>query len=162
MPNHHRDIFLLRHAHAEAQAAGQSDFDRPLSELGARQAALTADWLSTRLAPGTRVLCSPSVRTQQTLGALQDKLDGLNVQVEASIYEANPGALLMLLDREFDASTLLLVGHNPGLESAVALLSAGRSNEARGMAVGAVAHLRLRDGAAIEPGAAELVSFWSP
>lgn len=162
MPNHFRDIYLLRHAHAEAQAAGQSDFDRPLSELGRRQAAQSAQWLKSHISPATRVLCSPSVRTQQTLQALKDQLEGLQPRIEASIYEASPGALLMLLDREFDARELLLVGHNPGLESAVALLSAGRSNEARGMAVGAIAHLRLRDGAAIEPGAAELISFWSP
>jgi phosphohistidine phosphatase SixA len=162
MPNHFRDIFLLRHAHADAQLAGQSDFDRPLSDLGKRQAEQSATWLKSHLGGATRVLCSPAVRTQQTLQALLDQLEGLQPRMEASIYEASPGALLMLLDREFDARSLLLVGHNPGLESAVALLSAGRSNDARGMPVGAIAQLRLRDGAAIEPGAAELVNFWSP
>lgn len=162
MPNHFRDIYLLRHAHAQTQLAGQSDFDRPLSELGLQQAGQSAQFLKTLLAAGTRVLCSPAVRTQQTLHAVQEQVEGLDVRTEAAIYEASPGTLLMLLDREFDARVLLVVGHNPGLESAVALLSAGRSNDARGMAVGAIAHLRVRDGSAVEPGAAELISFWSP
>ena len=162
MPNHFRDIFLLRHAHAEAPLAGQSDFDRPLSALGKRQVEDAATWLQGRLGPATRVLCSPALRTQQTLDQLQTRVSDLQVRTEADIYDASPGTLLMLLDREFDARCLLLIGHNPGLESAVALLSAGRSNEARGMPVAAIARLRLRDGAPVEPGSAELVEFWSP
>ena len=158
---HQRELFLLRHAHAEAQGAGQSDFDRPLSRLGREQASHVAEWLQARARP-LRVLCSPALRTQETLSILEATLGPLNARIEPGIYEASPGTLLMLLDREIDAECVLLIGHNPGLESSVALLSAGRSSEARGMPTAAIAHLRLVEGKGIEPGAAELVEFWSP
>lgn len=157
-----RDVILLRHAHAEAQAAGQSDFDRPLSRLGREQMVAVADWLRTHPRP-TLTLCSPALRTQQTLALLEERLGPLHARMEPAIYEASPGTLLALLDQALGtAERVLLVGHNPGLESAVALLSDGRSNAARGMATAGIAWLRIEDGCALEPGAAELVAFWSP
>lgn len=159
-----RELLLLRHANAEAQGAGQSDFDRPLSRLGCEQSAAVANWLKNQPRPQL-TLCSPSLRTQQTLAVLEERLGPLHARMEPAIYEASPGTLLALLDGALAAEGIdrvLLVGHNPGLESAVALLSDGRSNNARGMPTAAIAHLRLEDGSAIEPGSAELVSFWSP
>lgn len=159
-----RELLLLRHANAEAQAAGQSDFDRPLSPLGREHAAAVAAWLKPQPRPQL-TLCSPSLRTQQTLAVLEERLGPLHARMEPAIYEASPGTLLALLDGALTVEgveRVLLIGHNPGLESAVALLSDGRSNAARGMPTAAVAHLRLEEGCAIEPGSAELLSFWSP
>lgn len=163
-----RELFLLRHANAEAQAAGQSDFDRPLSRLGRDQAIAVAAWLKHRPRPAV-TLCSPSLRTQQTLAVLEERLGPLHARMEPAIYEASPGTLLGLLDGVIAADAesdspgcVLLIGHNPGLESAVALLSAGRSSAARGMPTAAVAHLKLAEAGGIEPGGAELVEFWSP
>ena len=56
------DLILWRHAEAHVIKEGQSDLDRGLTAKGERQAARMADWLSQRLAQGTRVLVSPAVR----------------------------------------------------------------------------------------------------
>ena len=61
-----------------------------------------------------------------------------------------------------DAERLLLVGHNPGLERLVALLSSGQSGDYRGMPPAAVAVLSLPAEAEIEPGIATLSTFWWP
>jgi phosphohistidine phosphatase len=71
-----------------------------------------------------------------------------------------PGELLTLLDQHSDAETVMLVGHNPGIERLVALLVEGRSDEFRGMPPGALAVLHLNG--ALEPGNARLDAFWSP
>ena len=81
-------------------------------------------------------------------------------ELEDAIYDATPGELLALLDQQDDAQTVMLVGHNPGIERLVALLVEGRSDDFRGMPPGALAVLHL-DGA-LEPGNARLDAFWSP
>src|SRR3546814_9831656 len=60
-----RELILLRHAHAEPPATGQSDLDRPLSAEGNAEAEAAGRWLQEqRLAPDL-VLCSPSRRTRE-------------------------------------------------------------------------------------------------
>jgi phosphohistidine phosphatase SixA len=76
------------------------------------------------------------------------------------IYNATPGELLALLDQHDDVNTVMLVGHNPGIERLVALLVEGRSDEFRGMPPAGLAVLHL-DGP-LEPGSARLDAFWSP
>jgi phosphohistidine phosphatase SixA len=80
--------------------------------------------------------------------------------LEPRIYEATAGDLDALIDEHEDAQRLLLVGHNPGFETLVALLATGQSGDFRGMPPGGIAWFEL-DGAA-EPGAGKLKAFWSP
>lgn len=155
------ELILLRHAHAERDAASGRDLDRPLSTLGHAQAEAGAAWLSERQIRPTQVLCSPALRTRQTLAALRMRLNELPIREESGIYEATPGELITLIDQQRGAGTLLVVGHNPGLETLVTLLADGRSTDGRGMPTGAIARLRLRSGP-LEPGCAELIEFWWP
>jgi phosphohistidine phosphatase SixA len=156
------ELILIRHAHAEAEAASGRDIDRPLSALGRSQAAAGAAWLAGHGIAGVRVLCSPALRTRQTLDALRRELPGLDVIEEAGIYEATPGELISIIERHRPAPRLLLVGHNPGLESLVGLLADGRSTDGRGMPTGAIARLSIPATRALEPGAAGVVEFWWP
>lgn len=156
-----RQLILLRHAHAESGQPGQADIDRTLSATGRDEAATAGDWLREHALQPSRVLCSPAVRARQTLDAL-GALDCCDVREEAAIYEATPGTLIELVDAHRDASRLLLVGHNPGLEQLVALLHSGSSGQYRGMPPAGVAVLEFEDGATPEPGSARLSRFWWP
>ncbi|MCX7557509.1 histidine phosphatase family protein [Xanthomonadaceae bacterium JHOS43] len=159
-----RWLILLRHAHAEPADAGQHDRDRPLSDTGEAEAEAAAAFLATfGIQPGlSRVVCSPAARATETAARVLEKLGYVDTRHDPRIYEASPGDLLNVLDDHADVPTLMLVGHNPGLEHLVALLSTGRSGECRGMPPAGVAVLRLPADAAIEPGSAELAAFWSP
>ena len=64
------DLILWRHAEAQLAKEGQPDADRTLTAKGERQAQRMGEWLNQRLAESTRVLASPTVRTQQTVRAL--------------------------------------------------------------------------------------------
>lgn len=78
-------LAIVRHAHAGSRAAWQGDDRvRPLSERGHAQSRTIADRLAP-LAP-SRLLTSPAVRCQQTLGPLGLDL-GLDVEVDDRLFE---------------------------------------------------------------------------
>jgi len=156
-----RDLILVRHAHAGNPAPGQDDAARALSATGVDEAKAAGAWLKQHGAAPDRVLSSPAVRAGSTCALIADALGIAPAQEDARIYEATPATLLRLLDENADARCLMLVGHNPGLEALVALLSEGTSDSGRGMPPGAVAWLSLPDGE-IEPGTAQVRHFWWP
>lgn len=158
-----RQIILLRHAHAEPPADGQTDESRPLTGGGVREAEMAAAWLKAHGAEPDVVLLSPSTRTRETASRVLAEFGaGVESLVDERIYEATPAALIQVLEEHDDADCVLLVGHNPGLETLVALLTDGTSDHGRGMPPGAIAWLHLDGDAAIEPGAASLRHFWWP
>ncbi len=156
-----RDLILVRHAHAENPAPGQDDRARPLSVTGQAEAEAASLWLQQHGATPDRVLCSPATRAQETCTHLCRGLGALDLREEPRIYDATPATLLRLLDEQADARCLLMVGHNPGFETLVALLSEGASDSGRGMPPGAIAWLTLPQGE-IEPGSATVRHFWWP
>ena len=152
-----REVILLRHAHAEAGKAGHAAAARPLSARGVEDAIAAGRWLREQAVLPARVLCSPSVRTRQTLEHARGAVEASS---EARIYEASAGELIALIDDHADAPRLLLVGHNPGFETLVALLATGQSGDFRGVPPGGIAWFEI-DGT-VEPGAGRLEAFWSP
>ncbi|WP_413737759.1 phosphohistidine phosphatase SixA [Sodalis sp. RH21] len=80
-------VLIMRHGDAQLEAA--SDAERPLTVRGCDESRLMACWLSTRILDTDRVLVSPYLRAQQTLGVLRNELvlpDG-----EETMPELTPG-----------------------------------------------------------------------
>lgn len=157
-----RELILLRHAHAEPATAGQADLDRPLSPVGLAEAEAAGKWLKENNLLPDCVLCSPSRRTRETLEAVMAAIGYVEKRLEDRIYEATPGTLAALVDERRDLDRVLIVGHNPGLEQLVALMTDGTSSDYRGMPPGGVAVLGFAREATIEPGVASLNAFWWP
>ncbi len=157
-----RELILLRHAHAEPAVSGQADLDRPLSPVGLAEAEAAGKWLKENNLLPDCVMYSPSRRTRETLEAVMTAIGYVEKRLEDRIYEATPGTLAALVDERRDLDRVLIVGHNPGLEQLVALLTDGTSSDYRGMPPGGVAVLGFPREAAIEPGVASLNAFWWP
>ncbi|MCS4235280.1 histidine phosphatase family protein [Stenotrophomonas sp. BIGb0135] len=157
-----RELILLRHAHAEAAGTGQADLDRPLSPIGLAEAEAAGRWLKENNLLPDCVLCSPSRRTRETLEAVLGITGFVEKRLEDGVYDATPGTLMGLIEARSDVDRLLVVGHNPGLEQLVALLSEGTSSDYRGMPPGGIAVLAFDREASIEPGVASLTAFWWP
>jgi phosphohistidine phosphatase len=150
-------LIVLRHAKA-ADGIGMADADRPLTGRGRRDAAAAGEHLrDLGLAP-RMVLCSPAVRTRQTLEALRLGADSA-VSYERRIYQNDVDLLFDLL-RTADAESLLVIGHNPALHQLVADLGAPELDR---FPTSACAVLTVEGAwADLAPGGAMLSSYWTP
>lgn len=112
------DLILWRHAEA---VDGQPDLARALTPKGVKQARDVAHWLRSRLPAQTRVIASPATRAQQTAAALTDKFK-LDHQLTPG---APPTAILAAAGWPDHRGAVVVVGHQPTLGMAAALLIAG-------------------------------------
>lgn len=117
-----KKLFIVRHAKSDWSHAGMSDFDRPLNERGMRNAPFMADKLAEAGHTIDFILTSPANRALTTAGYFKRRLGLRDTQwdTERKIYEADVKRLLTIINRMDDSySTVMLVGHNPGLSSLV-------------------------------------------
>ena len=118
-----RQLYLLRHAKSSWDQPGGADFDRPLNKRGQKAAAVLNDYLLAQSIQPELVLCSPAARTRETCEALAPALKHSAIRHERTIYEAAPEQLLALLRRvPADVGSVMMIGHNPGLEQLSRLL----------------------------------------
>ncbi|MDB5647483.1 histidine phosphatase family protein [Methylobacterium sp.] len=123
-----RRLILLRHAKSD-RPAGVSDLDRPLNSRGKRTAPRVGEYLAAEGLRPDAVVVSPSLRTRQTWDAVQPALKGPEPEIVQAIYEAPDSALLAVLRSTPDtAASLLMIGHNPGLQE-LALRLAGSGDK---------------------------------
>ncbi len=124
-----RRLILLRHAKSSWQDPSVRDDDRPLAPRGRRALVLVAEHLRTSELEVDLVLCSPARRTRQTLDGLGLSAD-TEVRFVQEIYEATAGQLLELVNLvDSRYRTVLLIGHNPGMEALAAGLVADGDDE---------------------------------
>lgn len=135
VPENHavRTLLVLRHAHTEDTRPGHTDHARRLTDDGRAEASGLGEHLRAQGVRVDRVLCSSATRARQTLGAL-----GLDCPVDVSdgVYNAGSDQILDLVgDTPDDVSTLLVVGHAPGLPTLALDLADPRQSEPDALAV---------------------------
>lgn len=120
-----KTLLLLRHAKSSWDDANLSDFDRPLNERGQRAAPFMGGLMRRRGLLPDVIVSSPAVRARTTAelvkqaGALDAALNFV-----AGVYEASPRALREALASLGDEhSSVLLIGHNPGIEGFIRYLT---------------------------------------
>lgn len=107
-------IYLLRHAKAEWNDETPSDYARPLSREGRKEALLMGEYMRKALMIPDAVLCSPARRTRETLEIIGENLVMPVPVFEPIIYESGcMDILCSLKDANDEASSVLLIGHNP-------------------------------------------------
>lgn len=110
-------LILLRHAKSD-WSGGYADLDRPLSPRGRRQAPETGRWLAQGVGPIDRAVVSPAARARGTWDLVAAELPvPPEVSVDERAYAATGAELLRVLSELPEQTrTVVLVGHNPGLE----------------------------------------------
>ncbi len=118
-------LHLLRHAKSSWSDPALADHARPLSRRGRRDGARIAAYARRAGIEPELVLCSSAVRTLETLELLRPALAaGATVSVEDELYTAPAPRLLARLHEVPDTTaSVLLIGHNPGLEELALLLA---------------------------------------
>ena len=116
-------LLLLRHAKSD-WSKDADDHERPLSARGRKATPEIATYMRSRDYQPKAVLCSTAQRTRETLDLLlaawRKKPD---IRYERAVYLADwPVLLANLKKAPAQASPLLFLGHNPGIEQlAIAL-----------------------------------------
>ncbi len=119
-----RMLILLRHSKS-AWPEGTPDAKRPLAGRGCRDAPAVGRWLREQIPTIDLVLCSPAVRAVQTWELAVTQLDAApRTRHDERLYGACAERLLEVTQElPCQASTVVLVGHNPSLEDLLALLT---------------------------------------
>ena len=126
-------LTLLRHAKSGDDGTVARDFDRPLNAKGRRAARAIGRHMRDQALRFDVVLASPATRVAETLQEVEAVYGlGLSPVWEKRLYLATPDELLDAVhEAPAGAESLLLVGHNPGLEQLVLRLVPHRVDGAR-------------------------------
>ncbi len=153
-----RTLVVLRHAKSD-WSTGRPDRERPLAPRGRRQAPEAGAWLAAHLDPPELAVVSPAERTRATWALVSAALpEEVPVRVEQRLYAASRtelSGLVASLPPEIES--VVLVGHNPGVEDLVQELS----GEWVPMKTSALAVLTW-EGAWTDAGSARLVASGRP
>lgn len=126
-----KQLYLLRHAKSSWDDPDMDDFDRPLNKRGRKAAKAMAIYFREAEIQPQLVLCSTSKRTRDTLKYLQPALGEAPVELERRIYEASYQTLLeCLAEVPAETESVLMIGHNPGLERLALYLMSDRGHGA--------------------------------
>ncbi len=122
-------LFLLRHAQAESSQSN-GDKSRNLTSQGKDDAAALGKEMQRQNFIPDLILCSPAVRTKQTLESVQNTLNIDNVKHSEILYNGSTGDYLYEIQQVSDEyNSVLFIAHNPSIYELVILLS-GSGNDA--------------------------------
>ncbi|MEJ2408085.1 MAG: histidine phosphatase family protein [Novosphingobium sp.] len=116
-----KTLGIFRHAKSDWNDARLRDFDRPLNDRGRKGAAVMGKHIRDHAVGWKRVLASPAVRVTQTIElACEAAGETPPITWDRRIYLANSAALMdVLRDQAGDPASIILIGHNPGLEDLI-------------------------------------------
>jgi phosphohistidine phosphatase len=121
-----KTLYVLRHGQAFPEADSDSDHERELTPRGRAEVGRVAEALLERQSLPTLVLSSGAVRARQTAELCVAALPGkVPLVVLDGLYLAEPPSYLSALSlRAEPHAAVLVVGHNPGLEALIYVLTA--------------------------------------
>lgn len=125
-----KTLLLLRHAKSSWDDPSMEDHERPLNPRGLRSAPLMGRILRRKKLIPELILSSTAVRARVT-AELTAKTGGYQGQIELTkqLYAASPeecAAVVRAVPDQFQ--TVMLVGHNPGLEEFLETLTGKRTH----------------------------------
>jgi phosphohistidine phosphatase len=122
-----KTLFVLRHAKSSWENPESSDFDRPLNQEGLKEAPLTGRNIFDNQFQPEIIISSPARRAKQTAILIKEiaEIEG-RIEYDERIYEASPLQLLQVIsEADEDKNSMMLIGHNPGLEGLIKVLTGG-------------------------------------
>jgi phosphohistidine phosphatase len=164
-------LLLLRHAKSSWRDRSLADRDRPLNERGERDAAAIGRAMAERQILPDRILCSPTMRTRQTMALVLDQLPARpEAAIADALYEASgPDYRALIATEGKRARRLLVIGHNPTMQAtALALLKQKRDGQEAAIAAKfptaalAIIELDISTWSQIEEKPGELALFLRP
>ena len=123
-----RRLIFIRHAKAEEQASGISDFERSLTIKGKVDSKLMAQILKAQGEHPGKVLSSPAFRALETalIFSREFGISTRSVELCPELYfEIEPEEFLQFIRKQNDeANTITMFGHNPLITEMAAFFAA--------------------------------------
>lgn len=120
-------LYIMRHAKSDWSGPGTSDFDRPISKRGQKNAKRIGQWMADNNRIPQQIISSPALRARQTTELVTTQLSRVSPEIilyEKDLYLSSPDTLIECIQSyKNDLKSLMLVAHNPGLEQLVHYLS---------------------------------------
>ncbi len=166
-----KTLLLMRHVKSSRDDPKLDDFERPLAPRGIEAALLMRPAIACRNWLPQKAQVSPAIRTRETWRLITAEW---TIRPEAdfteALYEATAGTILAQIRGVEEAvETLMVLGHNPGLEDLARQLcnkkSADKPSKAmhRKFPTGALARFECQGGwADLSYGQATLTHFLRP
>ncbi len=120
-----KTLLIQRHAKSDWSDASLADHERPLNKRGKRQAPAMGELLRREDLLPDLILCSSARRARKTAEAIAEA-SGYTGEIRLSrdLYAAPPEAYLEALhDLPDEFACVMVVGHNPGLEELLDVLT---------------------------------------
>ncbi|MFM9846370.1 MAG: SixA phosphatase family protein [Hyphomicrobiaceae bacterium] len=163
-------LSLFRHAKSAWNDKSLEDFERPLAPRGTQAAPAMASFIHEAGFKPDLVLCSAARRTRDTWALMSGTLGQPHTDYLQELYEAAPRTLLAAIRKtEADVHRLMLVGHNPGLQSlAVNLIGSGDPADIEAIsaklptAAFVQIDLNVKTWRSVKPASGHLVRFMTP
>jgi phosphohistidine phosphatase len=118
-------LLIMRHAKSSWKDSSIADHERPLKKRGLKDAVEIGKILKHKGLVPDKILSSDAVRAADTATVVADK-SGYKKEVEFTgrLYMAEGSAIMDIIQSQPDSiKTLMVIGHNPGMEALVQLLS---------------------------------------
>lgn len=117
-------LILLRHAKSD-RSLDVTDHERPLAQRGEREAPQAGRWLDEHVASVDLVLCSTATRARRTCELVTEQFSAdTPIRHDGRLYGASGQELLdRIRELPEELENVLFVGHNPGLEELLTVLT---------------------------------------
>jgi phosphohistidine phosphatase len=119
-----RRLMIMRHAKSSWRSRVPTDHERPLNTRGRRDARRVGKRLAKLGWAPDFVVCSDSRRTRETWERMERRFPEARARFTRALYAGGPTELRTEVARlSGNVRTVLVLGHNPGWQEAVAELS---------------------------------------
>ena len=116
-------LYIMRHAKSDWSGSQKSDFDRPINKRGTRNAIRIGGWMNENNHTPQKIISSPALRAKETIELVVEQISKFNLEdltYEDELYLAGFTQLIEFINTYKDkVQSLMLVGHNPGIENLV-------------------------------------------
>ena len=124
-----KTLLLLRHAKSSWDDPALADHERPLNARGEKDAPRVGQLARDEGLVPDLIVSSDAIRARLTAEAIADATGG-QILVDPRLYHASATEILAAVRSvvehsvvKHDVGTVMIVGHNPGLEELIALLT---------------------------------------
>ncbi|MCE5208580.1 MAG: histidine phosphatase family protein, partial [Chloroflexi bacterium] len=119
-----RTLLIMRHGKSSWKDAELPDIERPLKKRGRKDVVHMGKLLDGKKLKPDLILCSTAKRARQTAEIVVEEI-GFEGKVEYldSLYMAELDTLIKTLQSLPDVKRVMIIGHNPGLETLAQLLT---------------------------------------